>query len=282
MVASTLWCPRPQTVRSDPYDLGQLEAALCDRIYTMFVDAPRRGLTLVSGYRDPGRQWDLRVERVGLKNACNRAVAAHPATAIPYASKHQTREAADIGGIDLNWAVANHRAYGLWRAVPSELWHYQLGSWAPTVRILRYPGKRYTDSSNPSTPDPGPAEPPTPPPAPKEWDEMASEAQIEAAAARGAAAEARKLLPFPVKFTKDDKDYGIKKGENWMICGEGRWLIGTGPEAGRLIAGLVYTGQCQASDDPKHKANSGSIPQPPDPWRRLPIIPKPPGSPAFT
>lgn len=108
----------------------------------MFLDAPRAGLVLVSGYRDPGRQWDLRHDRVPHGQECNPAYRGYPVTAIPFASHHQTRQAADIGGRDLSWALANHRRYGLARTVPSEAWHYEV-SGDPQVHIRTYPGPTY-------------------------------------------------------------------------------------------------------------------------------------------
>lgn len=161
-------CPRPNTPRSNPKDLGELEKPLRDRLWTMFQAAPNGGLTLVSGYRDAGRQWDLRHDRVPHGQECNPKVKAHPATAVPYASNHQKRKAADIGGRDLAWAIANCHRFGLYRAVPSENWHYEVRG-TPTVTIKPYPGKTY-DS-------PGPITPPQPvPPAVGDHDLMSAEA----------------------------------------------------------------------------------------------------------
>ena len=165
-------CPRPNVPRSDPYDLGELVKDLRDRLYTLFHDAPTRGLTLVSGYRDPGRQWDLRAQRVGTANACNPAVRAVPATAVPAqwngsawvgGSDHQRRTAADIGGRELQWAINNRARYGLGLTVLSENWHFQAHGIdkrtrrpipAPTVRILEYPGPSY-DARPPKPARPG-------------------------------------------------------------------------------------------------------------------------------
>lgn len=148
-------CPRPVCPRSDPYDLGQLEKPLRDRVYTMMLASPTRGLTLVSGYRDPARQWDLRHDRVPHGQECNPKVRAVPATAVPYASNHQKRKAADLGGRDLPWAVTNHGRFGLVRAVPSEAWHYEVGG-RPSVPIVAYPGPTYDGQPAPT---PNPAHP---------------------------------------------------------------------------------------------------------------------------
>lgn len=165
-------CPRPDTPRSNPVDLGELANPLRDRLYTMFIDAPDRGLTGVSMYRDPGRQWDLRHDRVP-GHECDSAYKGHPTTAVPAqlvngvwvgGSHHQHRTAADIGGRAMRWARENCHRYGLGQTVRNEDWHYEAEGIdvrtgrripAPTVRILRYPGPTYEGSAPAPTPTPG-------------------------------------------------------------------------------------------------------------------------------
>ena len=117
-------CPRPNTPRSDPYDIGELAEPLRSRIWTAVLMAPGHGLVLVSGFRDPGRQWDIRHDRVPHGQECNPAVKAHPATAVPYSSDHQRRTAADMGGRALQWLIDHRASLGLALTVSSEDWHF--------------------------------------------------------------------------------------------------------------------------------------------------------------
>lgn len=145
-------CARPNTPRSNPKDLGELERPLRDRLWTMFQDAPAKGLTLVSGYRDPGRQWDLRHDRCPGRE-CDSGCKGHPTTALPGRSNHGKRKAADVGGRDLRWFVANVHRYGLHLPVPGENWHAEVAG-TPTVRILSYPGPAYDQTVLPPAPRP--------------------------------------------------------------------------------------------------------------------------------
>ena len=163
-------CPRPATPRSNPKDWGQIAQPLRDRAWTMAQDY---GLVLVSGYRDPGRQWDLRHERVP-GHECDNAYKGSPVTAVPAqfingewvgGSKHQHRQAVDLGGSRLADARKVCESYGLVDNVPSEAWHYQTGG-APSRPIRSYPGPCYDD-------------PPTPP-TPKDWLDMATQAEVKA------------------------------------------------------------------------------------------------------
>lgn len=123
----------------DPHDVGALKEPLRSRIYTAIQDAPNNGLALVSGARSPWQQYLLRVERVGASRAFNRNYPGSPRTAIPYSSNHQKGLAADMGGRDLGWLIAQESRYGLARTVRSENWHFEaVGS--PIVRIIPYPG----------------------------------------------------------------------------------------------------------------------------------------------
>lgn len=124
---------------ADPRNVGELAEPLRSRIYTAIADAPADGLALVSGYRTPWQQYLLRAERVGASLAFDRRYPGYPRTAIPYTSKHQQGLAADMGGRELAWLIANERRYGLARTVPSERWHFEPHG-TPLVRIIPYPG----------------------------------------------------------------------------------------------------------------------------------------------
>lgn len=128
-------CARPNTPRSDPKDIGQLAEPLRSRLATMMDDLG--GLVLVSGYRDAGRQWDLRRERCPGRE-CSRSCKGYPTTALPGASNHQRRTAADIGGRNLNAANRVKAAYGLHTPVPGEPWHFEATTKAPTRPIRQW------------------------------------------------------------------------------------------------------------------------------------------------
>lgn len=163
-------CPRPNTERSNPKDWGEIAQPLRDRAWTMAQDY---GLVLVSGYRDPGRQWDLRHDRVP-GHECDNAYKGRPVTAVPAqlidgkwvgGSKHQHRQAVDLGGSRLADARKVCESYGLIDNVPSEAWHYQAGG-SPSRPIRSYPGPCYDD--------------PITPPTPKDWLDMATQAEVKA------------------------------------------------------------------------------------------------------
>lgn len=128
---------RPNTPRSDPKDPHQLASPLRERVIAMIEDCPYSGeLGLVSGLRDPGRQWDLRRERVGLANIWKSPPTGNPVTAVPArwdgtnwvgGSKHQIGLAADFGGTQraMDWMRANRERYGLALTVRSENWHVE-------------------------------------------------------------------------------------------------------------------------------------------------------------
>jgi len=130
---------RPNTPKSDSKDISLLDEPLRSRANQMIHDCPYPGeLGIVSGLRDPGSQWDLRLWRVGLKNIWNAAIKGHPTTAVPArynfatgewegGSKHQEGKAVDFGGTEraMTWMHANREAYGLARTVPSERWHQE-------------------------------------------------------------------------------------------------------------------------------------------------------------
>ncbi len=128
-------CARPNTQRSNPKDMGELAEPLRSRLATMMADLG--GLVLVSGYRDAGRQWDLRRERCPGRE-CSRTCKGYPTTALPGSSNHQRRTAADIGGRNLAAANRVKAAYGLHTPVPGEPWHFEATAKAPTKTIRPY------------------------------------------------------------------------------------------------------------------------------------------------
>ena len=155
-------CRRPDTPRSDTKSVGELAEPLRSRIATAIGDCPH-GLVLMSGYRDPGRQWDLRHERCPGRE-CDRSCRGYPVTAVPYASRHQTREAADMGGTGLSWLIARRAAYGLGLTVRSENWHFEAAGvdtrtgrriGAPPVPIRPYSTGPTTPAPITPTPTPG-------------------------------------------------------------------------------------------------------------------------------
>jgi hypothetical protein len=126
-------CPRPNTPRSNPKDIDELDETLRSRLQAMMRDAPGGGLVLVSGFRDPGRQWDLRHERCPGRE-CDGGCRGAPLTALPGRSNHQRRTAADIGGRNLAWANRNKSRYGLATPVRGEPWHFECAG-RPSVAI---------------------------------------------------------------------------------------------------------------------------------------------------
>lgn len=112
-------CARPNTPRSDPKSWAELAEPLRSRAHQLAVDF---GLVLVSGYRDSGRQWDLRRERCPGRE-CSSSCKGYPVTARPGTSDHEKRTAADLGGRHLVEAMAQRERYGLALTVPSEIWH---------------------------------------------------------------------------------------------------------------------------------------------------------------
>lgn len=136
-------CSRPNVARSNPKDWGELAEPLRSRAWTLAQDF---GLVLVSGYRDSGRQWDLRHERCPGRE-CSTSCKGYPVTARPGASKHEARRAADLGGSRLAEAMRHREAYGLALTVPSEGWHVEADARdsrtrrthnRPTARIRTY------------------------------------------------------------------------------------------------------------------------------------------------
>ena len=167
---------RPNTPKSNPKDVGALAEPLRSRVAAMIADCPHKGeLGLVSGYRDPGTQWDLRLERVGLANIWRADVKGSPTTAVPAkwnyqtqrwegGSHHQTGEAADFGGTEraMVWMHDHRESYGLARTVSSERWHME----ANRRDVLT---GRVHDRPTVPIPPYGGSHPPTTTPAPKDW-----------------------------------------------------------------------------------------------------------------
>lgn len=148
-------CARPSTPRSDPKDMSQLAEPLRSRLATLMADLG--GLVLVSGYRDAGRQWDLRRERCPGRE-CSRACKGYPTTALPGSSNHQRRTAADIGGRNLIAAGKAARAYGLHLPVRGENWHFEAAPWQPTKTIQPF-GQPATPVEPPKPVDPNEGRP---------------------------------------------------------------------------------------------------------------------------
>jgi hypothetical protein len=115
----TPWADPDQTPPINPKDMRELAEPLRSRRQTMMHDAPGGGLVLVSGFRDPGRQWDLRNARCPGRE-CDRGCRGKPLTALPGRSNHQRRTAADIGGRNLAWATGNKSLYRLATPVRGE------------------------------------------------------------------------------------------------------------------------------------------------------------------
>lgn len=219
-------CPRPNTPRSDAKSVAELAEPLKSRIWTVIQDAPTKGLVLVSGFRDPGRQWDLRHDRCPGRE-CDRACKGYPITAVPYASNHQKRTAADMGGRDLNWLIANRARYGLGLTVRSENWHFEasgtdtrtgLKIGNPTVRIIPYGDK------------------PKPPEPPKETFLMSLTEKEQRELLSNSRTALEKLAAMPTR------DFVLRDPDNasvWVIGSGGRWWVKT-MEALNL---LIWTGK---------------------------------------
>lgn len=181
---------RPNTARSNPRDVNLLAEPLKSRVKAMIADCPWPDeLGTISAVRDPGTQWDLRRERVGLANIWNSRVQGRIITAIParwnYAtqeweggSHHQTGDAHDFTGTAraMQWMRDNRERYGLALTVRSEGWHVEAD------RRDVFTGRLH---NNPTAladrPAPKPPAKPTPPPIPKDWFDMATKADLKAA-----------------------------------------------------------------------------------------------------
>lgn len=165
---------RPNTPKSDPKAIAELAEPLRSRVHTLIEDCPWPGeLGLVSGLRDPGTQWDLRLARVGLANIWRFPPKGNPTTAVPArwnpatqqwegGSNHQRGTAADLGGTEraMAWWSRVRESYGLARTVTRERWHAEANGRdvltgrrhdRPTVTI-----RPYGEPTTPITPTPDP------------------------------------------------------------------------------------------------------------------------------
>jgi hypothetical protein len=228
-------CKRPNTPRSDAKSIAELEEPLRSRIWTAVQHAPTKGLVLVSGYRDPGRQWDLRHDRCPGRE-CDPSCKGFPVTAVPAqlaisgkwvgGSKHQHRKAADMGGRDLDWLIRNRFAYGLGLTVSSENWHFEASGRdartgrqipAPSVPIMVFGGLVAV-----------------PPPPQIERQLFMALSDAEETEILDGIREMRKNLPRKAFVLRDPRNASV-----WVFSGAGRWHV-------RNMTGLnllIWTGQ---------------------------------------
>lgn len=129
---------KPPVAFANPRNVAELAEPLRSRVAKLIADAPRGGLLLVSGRRTPYQQWLLRHDRVPGRE-CDPLAKANPPTAVPGRSKHQSGLAADLGGLDLDWAGARAMHYGLSRPVRGEPWHFEPTPGNPTLTIPQWP-----------------------------------------------------------------------------------------------------------------------------------------------
>lgn len=207
---------RPNTIRSDPRNVEHLAEPLRSRVRQLIADCPHT-LYLVSGLRDPGRQWDLRRDRVGIANVWRYPPRGTPTTAVParwdYAAKrwvggsrHQTGDAADLGGSEagMAWMHANRERYGLAKTVPNERWHLEAD------RVDIYTRRRH---DNPTALRPTP---PPPPPIPKDWFDMATEDDLRRVVRDEMDDNLRRYQPYTVKATGQSKGR-VVNGSVWIV-----------------------------------------------------------------
>ena len=210
---------RPNTARSDPSNVEDLVEPCRSRVRQLIADCPFT-LYLVSGLRDPGRQWDLRLGRVGYANIWNYPPRGNPTTAVParwdYAakqwvggSKHQHGLAADLGGSEsgMAWMHANRERYGLAKTVPGERWHLE-----PDKRDL-YTGRVH---DNPTALIGTKPTPPPTPEIPKDWLDMASEEDVRDLLREELATVSKKDQPYTVKATGQGKGR-VANGSVWIV-----------------------------------------------------------------
>lgn len=175
---------RPNTARSDPTNVEHLAEPLRSRARQLIADCPY-SLYVVSGLRDPGRQWDLRRDRVGYANIWNPRYRGNPTTAVPArwnkasgrwegGSRHQTGEAVDFGGSEagMQWWHDHREAYGIAKTVPGERWHGEAD------RRDIFTGRIHNNPTALIRPTKPPPPPPTP--TPEDWLQMATEAEVRA------------------------------------------------------------------------------------------------------
>ena len=108
-----------------PPDVSHDPQALAEPLRTAVLWLMANGnVTLTSGRRSTDAQFRLRGQNGCAGREMDRSCKGHPTTAIPGTSKHETGEAADLGG-DLAFVRANADRLGIYPAVPGEAWHWQ-------------------------------------------------------------------------------------------------------------------------------------------------------------
>lgn len=110
-------------------DVNQLAEPLGSMVRYALASAARSGrsLTLVSGRRSAAQQIALRRAHCGTSHHAVYEMSASrckPPTARPGTSKHETGNAADMGGAK-DWMALKLRAFNVTRPVPGENWHFQ-------------------------------------------------------------------------------------------------------------------------------------------------------------
>lgn len=112
----------PAPVATDPrHDPNMLAEPLRSAVIELLATGR---VTLTSGRRSTADQFRLRGEHGCKGREYDRSCKAHPTTAIPGTSKHETGEAADLGG-DLAYVRANAARLGIRATVPGEPWHWE-------------------------------------------------------------------------------------------------------------------------------------------------------------
>lgn len=211
---------RPNTARSDPTNVEHLAEPLRSRARQLIADCPY-SLYVVSGLRDPGRQWDLRRDRVGYANIWNPRYRGNPTTAVPArwnsasgrwegGSRHQTGDAVDFGGSEagMQWWHDHREAYGIAKTVPGERWHGE-----PDRRDI-FTGRIHNNPTALIRPTKPPPPPPTP--TPEDWLQMASEAEVRGMFRDELADQLKKYQPYTVKATGKGKGR-VKSGSIWVV-----------------------------------------------------------------
>jgi hypothetical protein len=151
---------KPPVEYANPRSIAELAEPLRSRIQQAVNDAPGRNLFLVSGKRTDWQQWLLRHERCP-GNECNMAACkGSPVTAVPGRSNHRnissTICAADMGGLGLDWLIANRESYGLALTVSSEKWHFEPNKRdVRTGRVHDKPTRKITPFGQKPQPAPG-------------------------------------------------------------------------------------------------------------------------------
>lgn len=107
----------------DPNDLAE---PLGSAVRTLIAESKGR-VYLVSGHRSGAQQIELRKAHCGTSHEAIYdwpASRCHPPTARPGSSKHETGEAADLGG-DLGFVRQRANVLGIHASVAGEPWHWE-------------------------------------------------------------------------------------------------------------------------------------------------------------